>query len=242
MTEKTSTAERVAQVEFRSYFTVDLVDSMGDDRRIVDVARVAPLTRDDLRPSDYGLLNMLMRDRHGTPWESVVLQYYIEAPIFVTREFLRHRIASYNEVSSRYKEMEPVFYEPPIDRPLRQVGKPGAYKFEAGTDEQELSTLTAHRRVAVEAWDTYRDLLEDGVAREVARNTLPVSLYSAFYVTLNLRSLFNFLSLRRVTESTSVPTFPLWEIDQVAGLMEAHAEEVVPEAMKLFNLHGRVSP
>lgn len=242
MTEKTSTAERVYQVEFRSSFTVDLVDSMGDDRRIVDVARVATLTRDDLRTSDYGLLNMLMRDRHGTPWESVVLQYYIEAPIFVTREFFRHRIASYNEVSSRYKEMEPVFYEPPTGRPLRQVGKPGAYKFEAGTDEQDLATRCAHRRLAVEAWDTYRGLLEDGVAREVARNTLPVSLYSAFYVTLNLRSLFNFLSLRRVTESTSVPTFPLWEIDQVAGLMEAHAEEVVPEAMKLFNLHGRVSP
>lgn len=243
----------MADIEFRSDFTVTLVDHMGSDRQIAQVARVSTGTRGmdksfyvplpEERKKQNGLLNMLMRDRHGTPWESGILQFYIEAPIFVTREFFRHRIASYNETSSRYREMEPVFYVPdPQVRPLRQIGKPGAYTFEMAKGNQDIWVRHKHVKVAKVAWEEYQDMLELGVAREVARNVLPLSLYSSFYVTLNLRSLFNFLSLRRVTEDTTVPTFPLWEIDRIAGKMEELASEYFPVAFEVFNKHGRVAP
>lgn len=215
---------------------------MGSDAQIANVARVSTGTTSSDSKKNAGLLNMLMRDRHGTPWESGVLQFYIEAPVFVTREFFRHRIASYNETSSRYREMEPVFYCPTGVRPLQQVGKPGAYSFTQGSEDQLLTARIAHKALAVEAWQQYTNMLTDGIAREVARNVLPMSLYSSFYVTLNLRSLMNFLSLRRATEHTTVPTFPLWEIAQVASQMEDLASEVFPVAMRLFNEHGRVSP
>lgn len=238
----------MTDLTFRSDFTVELEGYMGSDTQIANVARVSTRgmgvrCHTEVTEKDRGLLNMLMRDRHGTPWESGVLQFYIEAPIFVTREFFRHRIASYNEASSRYKEMEPVFYVPdPQVRPLRQIGKPGAYTFEMAEGNQDLFVRHSHVKAAKVAWKEYQSMLELGVAREVARNVLPLSLYSSFYVTLNLRSLFNFLSLRRVTDYTTVPTFPLFEIAEVAAQMEGYAASIFPVAMELFNEHGRVSP
>jgi thymidylate synthase (FAD) len=85
-------------------------------------------------------------------------------------------------------------------------------------------------------------MLDAGIAREVARMVLPVNIYTSWYLTINLRSLFNFLSLRNKTDKTTVPTFPMWEIQEVANQMEALAATVVPESMKLFNENGRVSP
>jgi thymidylate synthase (FAD) len=230
-------------IEFRSDFTVELVDYMGSDNHIANVARVSTGTTEPDIEKNKGLLNMLMRDRHGTPWESAILQFYIETPLFVNREFFRHRIASYNETSARYREVEPIFYVPSSERPAIQKGKPGAYVFtNERTDEQELTINAEHVRQAKYAWAGYQAMLSTGVAREVARNVLPVSLYSPFYVTMNLRSLFNFLSLRRVTENTTTPTMPLYEIDQVAGQMEELAAEKFPVALSVFNQHGRVCP
>src|SRR5699024_5671345 len=88
------------------------------------------------RDRDKGLIRFLMRDRHGSPFEHNSFTFYVEAPIFVFREFMRHRTASYNEESGRYREMRPVFYVPSADRNLIQIGKPGAYVFEPGTEEQ----------------------------------------------------------------------------------------------------------
>lgn len=229
----------MTDIQFRSDFTVKLINSMGSDEQIANVARVSTGTSSVDSKKNYGLLNMLMRDRHATPFESTVIQFYIESPVFLNREFFRHRLASYNETSSRYREMEPTFYLPPVGRPLRQVGKPGAYTFEEGTYLQAKKVEGAHKRAATESWAAYTGLLDSGVAREVARNVLPLTLYSSFYVTMNLRSLFNFFSLRRVTEDTSVPSFPLYEISQVSAQMEALTSTVVPVSMGLFNLHGR---
>src|SRR4051794_18335865 len=132
-----------------------------------------------------------MRDRHGSPFEHNSMTFYVQAPIFVFREFMRHRIASYNEESGRYRELRPVFYVPSPQRDLVQVGKPGAYEFLPGTDEQhELVTRLAQEQ-AVAAHAAYRRMLEAGVAREVARIVLPLNLYSSMYVTLNARSLMN---------------------------------------------------
>jgi thymidylate synthase (FAD) len=228
-------------IVFRSDMTVELTDKMGGDESVVRFARVSSGTTGTDK-SNKGLIRMLMRDRHGSPFEAPILQFRIECPIFVAREFFRHRIASYNEVSGRYQKLAPVFYFPKQDRPLRQIGKPGAYTFEPGSYEQILKTQSAHARVAQASWDEYQDLIEAEVAREVARNVLPLSLYTSFYVNMNLRSALNFLSLRWAHEESRTPTFPLKEIEMVAKQMDAYATEVAPISMAAFTEFGRVAP
>lgn len=220
---------------------VDPGDWMGDDNSIVRAARVSSGTT-GTEASNKGLINMLARDRHGSPFEAVILQFKVDVPLFVAREWFRHRIGSFNEVSGRYKVLDPVFYVPNGNRPLKQIGKPGAYSFEYGTQEQLSSTQAAHKAVAYEAWHQYQFQLSDGIAREVARNVLPLSLYTSFYWTVNLRSAMNFLSLRWAHEDSKVPTFPLYEIEQAAMQVEKFASQIAPEAMAAFNRNGRVSP
>ncbi|MEW1546907.1 FAD-dependent thymidylate synthase [Streptomyces tsukubensis] len=232
----------MSKIHFRSDMDVELIDAMGGDHSIVRAARVSSGSTAGDPVKDRGLITFLARDRHGSPFEAMVLQFRITVPLFVAREWFRHRVGSFNEVSGRYTIMEPVFYEPAQGRPLKQIGKPGAYRFEAGTITQARHTRIAHRQVAELAWTAYEDQLALGVAREVARNVLPLSLYTSFYWTVNARSLMNFLSLRRVTEATTVPTFPLYEIDQAAGQVEELARALAPEAFAAFDKHGRVAP
>lgn len=238
----------MTDIEFRNHSTVELVDWMpkddditGDDR-IVQAARVSTgtdLTALGDNPMNRGLLRMLMRDRHGSPFEHVVFTFRIETPVFVAREFQRHRIASYNESSTRYREIGPVFYLPTRARPLVQAGKPGAYDFQVGSDEQWELVVEAHESIAGCAWNDYQQMLRAGVAREVARNILPLSFFTQFYVTMNLRSLFNFLSLRNKTDDSEVATFPLWEIQEIARAMEMHVEPVVRNSYANFLNGGR---
>lgn len=235
-------ADTAKMPTFRTFMTVKLIDHMGSDNQIANVARVSTGTHEDDIEKNKGLLKMLCRDRHGSPFESGIVQFYIESPIFVNREFFRHRIASYNETSARYRELEPVFYVPSRDRYLVQHGRPGAYQFSAGSHEQYEHTIKTMEVAATEAWDKYQYLLRSGIAREVARDVLPMSTFSPFYVTMNVRSLLNFLSLRRKTEDTKVPTFPLREIEMVAEKMEALAADRFPETLRLFNACGRVAP
>jgi thymidylate synthase (FAD) len=232
-------------IEFRSHPTVELIDWMPKDvtvgERVVQAARVSSGTEASgaTPTANAGLLRMLQRDRHGSPFEHAVFTWRIECPVFVSREFFRHRIASYNETSSRYRVMEPVFYVPPPERPLVQIGKPGAYRFEAGDQAQYETVVELHKSTAEVAWHDYQEMLAAGVAREVARNVLPLSLYTSFYVTMNLRSFENFASLRRGTEESQVPTMPLWEIAQVCDLMERDVQELAPEIWTYFNNTGR---
>jgi thymidylate synthase (FAD) len=170
------------------------------------------------------------------------MTFYVQAPIFVFREFMRHRIASYNEESGRYRELRPVFYVPGPDRKLVQVGKPGAYDFEQGTPEQTALVDQEVRSVCTEAYASYQRMLEAGVAREVARAVLPVTLYSSMYVTMNARSLMNFLSLRTKREGTHFPSFPQREIEMVAEKMEALWGPLMPMTAATFDANGRVAP
>lgn len=232
-------------VEFRSESKVELVDYMPREvtaeRRVTEAARVSSGT--DKRPyslsANDGLLKMLARDRHGSPFEHVVFTFRIETPIFVAREFFRHRIASYNETSGRYREMEPVFYIPPAGRPLVQEGKPGAYTFTEGTAAQYEAMREMQESVAEVAWHDYQAMLELGIAKEVARNVLPLSLFTSFYVTMNLRAFFNFASLRWAHPDSEVPTFPLWEIQEVAKDMDWYVSDLAAGLMKNFNDNGR---
>jgi thymidylate synthase (FAD) len=231
------------EIKFRSDMTVELVQSMGDDKAVVRAARVSTGGAESLNPDrDAGLINYLMRDRHGTPFEHNAFTFYIEAPIFVFREFMRHRIASYNEESGRYKELDPVFYVPGMERKLIQVGKPGAYTFETGSLTQLTTAYKAINEANISAYQEYQRMLSAGIAREVARTVLPVGLYSSMYVTMNARALMNFLSLRTLREGTKFPSFPQREIEMVAEMMEILWAGKMPVTYKTFNENGRVAP
>jgi thymidylate synthase (FAD) len=228
--------------KYRFNMTVELVQSMGSDEAVVKAARVSTKTESVDASKDAGLINYLMRDRHGSPFEHNAFTFYIEAPIFVFREFQRHRIASYNEESARYKELEPVFYVPDLKRKLVQKGKPGAYVFEYG----DLGQLSVVYRSTYEAnklaYEEYQKMLDAGVAREVARGVLPVNIYSSMYVTMNARSLMNFLSLRTDRKENLFPSYPQREIEMVAEQMEAIFAEKMPVTYDCFNKNGRVAP
>ena len=237
--------------EFRSDMTVELVRASAHDSDVLFAARVSTQGEQTLEAAaagaeatdrDRGLINYLMRDRHGSPFEHNSMTFYVQAPIFVFREFMRHRIASYNEESGRYREMRPVFYVPGADRNLVQQGKPGAYEFVPGTPDQTALAVAEATAAATAAYDSYRRMLDAGIAREVARIVLPLSLYSSMYVTMNARALMNFLSLRTKHPESHFPSFPQREIEMVAEQMESHFAELMPLTYAAFQKNGRVAP
>lgn len=229
-------------IEFRSDMTVELVSANASDKSVAMAARISTGVASADEAKDAGLINYLMRDRHGTPFEHNSFTFRVEAPIFVFREFMRHRIASYNEESGRYKELEPTFYIPDPERNLIQIGKTGAYEFIAGTDEQYKTTYACIKENSLQSYSYYQDMLEAGVAREVARMVLPVNLYSSMYVTMNARALMNFLSLRTKRDDSKFPSFPQREIEMVAEKMEAFFSTWMPVTHQTFNKNGRVAP
>ena len=244
----------VSEIKFRSDVTVELVRSSAADSDVLFAARVstqgeqtlesaaANVDASENEKASKGLINYLMRDRHGSPFEHNSMTFYVQAPIFVFREFQRHRIASYNEESGRYKELSPVFYVPGPDRNLVQVGKAGHYEFLPGTAEQVALVEQEARTASTEAYESYQRMLEAGVAREVARIVLPLNIYSSMYVTMNSRALMNFLSLRTKREGTHFPSFPQREIEMCAEKMEEFWAELMPYTYEAFNQHGRVAP
>jgi len=235
-------------MQFRSDMTVELVRAAAQDADVLFAARVSTLGEQSLDDIDTdagrseGLIRFLMRERHGSPFEHNSMTFYVQAPIFVFREFMRHRIASYNEESGRYRELRPVFYVPGTDRRLVQIGKPGAYDFIEGTPEQTAIAVEATKRACASSYAAYREMLDAGVAREVARGVLPVATYSSMYVTMNARSLMNFLSLRTKRPDSRFPSYPQREIEMVAEQMEEHWARLMPLTHGAFEANGRVSP
>ena len=233
---------------FRDDVTVELVKASASDADVIWAARVSTAGENSLDeinqdPSkSAGLINYLARERHGSPFEHTSMTFFISAPIFVFREFMRHRIASYNEESGRYRELKPVFYVPSKERKLVQIGKAGSYTFVDGTAEQYEITVAAIKETCILAYDNYQKMLAAGVAREVARAVLPVTLYSSMYVTMNARALMNFLSLRTAREGSHFPSYPQREIEMVAEKMEAEFAKLMPITYGAFEKSGRIAP
>jgi thymidylate synthase (FAD) len=176
---------------------VRLDAQMGDDLSVVNAARVSFGSHADvLDERNQGLVRFLMRERHGTPFEHNAFRFHVRCPIFVAREWFRHRVGSFNEMSGRYTELADAFYVPAADDVRTQVGKPGAYTFEQVEPELAERTRSVMQEAYASAYATYRALLDDGVAKEVARSVLPVGIYTEFYWTVNARSVMHFLSLR----------------------------------------------
>ena len=169
------------EIIYRDDVTVELVKASASDADVIWAARVSTAGEQSLDEigedpaRSAGLINYLARERHGSPFEHTSMTFFVSAPIFVFREFMRHRIASYNEESGRYRELNPVFYIPSKERKLVQVGKTGSYTFEDGTKEQYEVSVKAMKEAYVIAYESYKKMLDAGVAREVARVVLPVS-------------------------------------------------------------------
>lgn len=236
------------EISFRSDVTVELVKHAASDADVIWAARVSTKgeqSLDDVHTDaerSGGLINYLMRDRHGSPFEHANFTFFVRGPIFMWREHFRHRIASYNEESGRYKVLEPVFYVPGPERKLVQVGKTGAYEFVDGTTEQYDTVVAQTQEACRQAYAAYNAMLESGVAREVARIVLPLNIYSSAYVTINARSLMNFLSLRTTSPDSRFPSFPQREIEMVGEKYEEHFKALMPLTHAAWVRNGRVAP
>jgi thymidylate synthase (FAD) len=176
-----------------------------------------------------------MHDRHGTPFEHNAFRFHIRCPIFVAREWMRHRIGSFNEFSMRYAKATEDFYVPEPEDVRTQVGKPGAYSFEPVEPELAERTREELRAVYEAAYATYERLTEAGVARELARSVIPVGAYTEFYWTVNARAIMNFVSLRAHETAQR-------EIRRYAQAVETFLATQMPVTHEAFVANGRVAP
>lgn len=240
-------------ITLKSTVDVQLIQSMGGDHMIVAAAKVSTNGADCLQWADeskagdnFGLINYLMKHRHGTPFEHSALTFFVHAPIFVWREWHRHRIGfSYNEESGRYKQLDPVFYVPSLERPMTKVGdwKPGRPKF-TPTDSSIHEEVVFNLREAYDqSYANYTKNLALGVDPGVARACLPVGIYSGCWVTCNPRSLMSFISLRtHEPELAANVSYPLWEIELAARACEQCLAAGWPLTHRAFHVNGRTAP
>src|SRR6476619_5059864 len=215
---------------------VRLDDAMADDLSVANGARVSFARRkDELDESDEGLIRFLMRERHGTPFEHNAFRFHVRCPIFVAREWFRHRVGSFNECSLRYAKATDDFYVPEPEDVRSQVGKPGAYSFEQVSTELAEEARAELEALYTEAYAAYARLVEKGVARELARSVIPVGAYTQFYWTVNARALMNFISLRNAE-------FAQLEIRRYAEAVEAFLAQKMPVTHAAFVANDRTAP
>lgn len=230
---------------------VTLEKHCADDLDVINAARVSLARRSEwdyvpdpdrwgrqiaqLKIEDRALLGWLMRKRHGSPFEHGYFKFHVEAPIFVFREWHRHRVGhSYNEMSGRYTELEDRFYRPAIWR--TQQGKPGAYTYASIPVGQQSRFWDQRIDLAYStAWSVYQELLQDGVAKEQARAVLPVGIYSQMIWSCNPRSLMHFLSLRNAPDAQQ-------EIRELAAQVEEVFAAHMPVTAAAFVTNGRKAP
>lgn len=208
---------------------VRLVDHMGSDLSIVRSARVshdAAWRAGEDEGKDTKLIGYLMRNRHTTPFESVVFTFEVKAPIFVFRQWHRHRTWSFNEISARYSELPEEYYIPEVSKITTQSAnnkqqREGDAIFFADRCQQLIDASCK------EAFDSYRELLALGCPRELARGVLPVNTYSKMFATIDLHNLFGFLRLRDHSHAQ-------YEIQVYARAMLELITPVVPVAVAAF--------
>ena len=225
-----------ASIDVLDHGFVRLDAALADDLSVVNAARVSFGARvDAMDERSAGLVRFLMRERHGTPFEHNFFRFHIKAPLFVTREWQRHRVGSFNERSGRYSELPDEFYVPAAVDVRTQVGKPGSYTFEPLAEEAAEQVREGIEASYAEAYRRYQELLTADVAKEVARTVLPVGLYTEFYWSVNARSLMNFLSLRNAAAAQH-------EIRVYAEAAEIHFARAMPVTHGSFVEQGRTAP
>lgn len=204
---------------------------MGGDERIVQAARVSYGAGTKTVRQDRALIDYLLRNRHTSPFEQVILTFHLKMPIFVARQWLRHRTARLNEISGRYSVMRDEFYvpEPAWVRLQSDINRQGGSS-EGVAPELAAEITGALRQGQQEAYGAYEALLEDGVARELARVNLPVSLYTEMYWQIDLNNLFHFLRLRMDWHAQ-------YEIRVYGDAMAEIVRAVAPLAYEAFEEH-----
>lgn len=216
---------------------VILVDSMADDQRVCGAARVStgkdPSFTSKGEEADRKLINFLMSNGHGTPFEHAVFQFFVKAPIFVVREWQRHRMASYNEQSGRYSEFEPEFYLPEHVRVPDPKNKQSSVI--SANEDMYIAYRLGIESASKLSYKLYTDMLLGGVAREMARLILPLNLYTRFWFTVNARSLMNFLELRNHPSAQ-------WEMQMYAMALEKFFQDQMPWTWEAFVLNHRKAP
>jgi thymidylate synthase (FAD) len=210
---------------------VRLVDYLGGDERVVQSARVSYGTGTKTYREDAGLIDYLLRNRHTSPFEQVVLTFHVKLPIFVARQWIRHRTARLNEISGRYSVMKDDFYVPAAEDVALQSGdnKQGrsADALEPAAAEAVRAAFTGGQR---QAYGDYTALIDQGIARELARINLPLSLYTEWYWQIDLHNLFHFLSLRLDAHAQR-------EIRLYAEVLFEIAKKVAPRCCGSFARH-----
>jgi thymidylate synthase (FAD) len=228
------TAERETSLFEHGFVRLD--GAMASDLSVVNSARVSFAKRKDvMEESDAGLIRFLMRDRHGTPFEHNAFRFHVRCPLFVAREWFRHRVGSFNEESARYHQLEGDFYVPAVEDVRSQVGKPGAYTFEPVDSEVAEGLRTDMAEFYDRTYRLYQELIERGIAKEIARSVLPMGTFTQFYWTINARSLMNFLSLRAAETAQ-------YEIRRYAEAIEPYFADLMPVTYEAFVAAGRVAP
>ena len=224
------------KIELLDHGFVRLDAAEATDLSVVNGARVSFLqVKTEMDGKDEGLIKFLMRERHASPFEHNLFRFHVKCPIAVAREWMRHRWSSFNEHSLRYSQAIDDFYVPEPAQVRSQVGKPGAYSFDPVDPEVANIVQDKMRKQYQEAWNLYQEMLEMGIARELARYVLPVALYTEFYWTVNARALMNFISLRNADAA-------MWEIRQYGAAVEDFFAEAMPATHAAFVEFGRVAP
>ncbi len=207
---------------------VRLVDYLGSDQRIVQSARVSYGNGTKTVSQDAGLIDYLLRHQHTSPFEQVVFTFHVKMPIFVARQWVRHRTGRMNEVSGRYSIMKDEFYVPETKdiEPQSNDNKQG--RSDQPFDEAKAKEIQAAlQKGQKDSYESYSELLDTGLAREVARINLPLSLYTEFYWQMDLNNLFRFLKLR-------LDGHAQYEIRQYAKVMLELVRKVCPLAVASF--------
>ncbi len=204
----------------------------GTELDVVNAARVSLAAHHDVFDGsrDAGLISYLARHNHSSPFEHVTMSFRVKAPIFVARQWMRHRWASYNEVSARYTEVADQYYTPKCWRKQSKSNR------QVGDLPFKDDDLACDYEVCVEdAFETYRRLLAAGVCREQARAVLPVACYTEFYFSCNLLALVNFLRLRLAEDAQ-------WEIRQYAEEIVEATKDLFPHSYKAWGILKQVLP
>jgi len=210
---------------------VRLVDYMGGDERIVQAARVSYGGGTKTVREDKALIDYLLRNKHTSPFEQVILTFHVKMPLFVARQWIRHRTARLNEISGRYSVMKDEFYIPEADKVRFQSkdNKQGRSEEIPPTHLVE-KTLRLFETEQNNIYESYQGILDDGIARELARINLPLSLYTEMYWQIDLHNLFHFLKLRMDVHAQ-------YEIRAYAEALATAAAAVAPLAYEAFEEH-----
>lgn len=209
---------------------VKLIDHMGDDERIVTSARISTNQGVKTPKEDAQLIDYLMRNRHTSPFEQVLFTFHLKMPIFVARQWVRHRTARMNEISGRYVEFEAEFFLP---EELRIQSENNHQASEDGFDPHNNEIMIQHMIAEQnDAKAEYKEYLNHGVARELARINLPLSTYTEFYWNIDLHNLFHFLRLRTHHHAQK-------EIRDYAEVIANLIQPIVPMAFESWERHER---